>query len=266
LARIGFITGSGFYEMLRGDGADREVVTPYGAVTVRETSRHGHAVLALSRHGADHHRLSNHVKHRPNFWALHELGAQAILASTAVGVLDTAVPLGVPILFNDLYFPSNRMPDGSLATFFTEAGDPRRGHWIPTATFSPTLRELLIRAGRDVGLAVVTSGCYTHADGPRFNTRPEHAAMRAAGGTAVSQTCGPEAVLAGELQIPYALVGFGVNYADAPGAPTTPPGEVAALLRKHAEVMTGLFEAFLGLVPADQRFTGDTGSVYRMVP
>ena len=31
--------------------------------------------------------------------------------------------------------------------------------------------------------------------------------------TAVSQTCGPEAVLSGELELPYALGGFPVNYA-----------------------------------------------------
>jgi purine nucleoside phosphorylase len=266
MARIAFITGSGFYEMLQGHGEDREVATPYGTLTVREGTRHGHAVLFVARHGLHHERLSNHVEHRANLWALRELGAQAIVASTAVGVLDPALRLGVPILFDDLFFPTNRLPDGSLATFFTGAGDPRRGHWIPAAVFSPTLREHLIRAAGELGLAVVTTGSYAHADGPRFNTRAEHAAMRAAGCAAVSQTCGPEAVLAGELEIPYALAGFGVNHADAPGAPSTPPDEVTALLRRHAEVMAGLFEAFLGLVPADQRFAVDTGSVYRMVP
>lgn len=266
VARIAFITGSGFYEMLQADGEDRKVATPYGTVTVWVGTRHGHTVLFVARHGLHHERLSNHVGHRGNLCALRELGAQAVVASTAVGVLDPALRLGVPILFDDLFFPSNRLADGSLATFFTEAGDPRRGHFIPTAIFSPALRAHLIRAAGELGLAVVTAGCYAHADGPRFNTPAEHAAMRAAGCVAVSQTCGPEAVLAGELEIPYALAGFGVNYADAPGAPATLPEEVSTLLGKHAEVMSGLFERFLGLVPADRRFALDTGSVYRVSP
>ena len=57
-------------------------------------------------------------------------------------------------------------------------------------------------------------GCYGHVDGPRFNTRTEIRTLAAAGVTAVSQTGGPETVLSGEAEIPYALVGYATDYAN----------------------------------------------------
>ena len=57
-------------------------------------------------------------------------------------------------------------------------------------------------------------GCYGHVDGPRFNTRTEIAHARGGGVTAVSQTAGPETVLAGEAEIPYALLGYATDYAN----------------------------------------------------
>jgi 5'-methylthioadenosine phosphorylase len=53
-----------------------------------------------------------------------------------------------------------------------------------------------------------STGCYGHVEGPRFNTRTEIAALAAAGVVAVSQTAGPEVVLAAEAELPMALVGI----------------------------------------------------------
>ncbi len=264
MAHVGLITGSGFYGQSGAAMAPRTVATPFGPVRVTAGRAHAHVVTHLARHGAAHERLSHHVEHRANVWALHELGVDAIVASTAVGVLSADLPLGVPLLFDDLYFPSNRLPDGSLATFFAVPGDPRRGHWIPADPFSPALRARLAGAARRAGIDVVDGCCYAHADGPRFNTAAEHRALRAAGAAAVSQTCGPEAVLAGELGIPYALVGFGVNHVTGLGLPPTPDADMARLLARHAEVVGALVAAFLAELPADATFPLDTGSVFRI--
>ena len=65
-------------------------------------------------------------------------------------------------------------------------------------------------------------GCYGHVDGPRFNTQSEIRMLMQAGVTAVSQTAGPETVLAGEAKLPYALLGYATDYANGvkPEAPT----------------------------------------------
>ena len=211
MAHVGLITGSGSTRMSRAALAPRTVATPFGPVIVTHGRVHGHAVTHLARHGAAHERLSHQVEHRPTSGRCTSCGCRGDRRLDGGRAVDGRHAAGVPILFADLYFPSNRLPDGALATIFTAPGDPRRGHWIPGAPFSPALRAMLESAARSAGIAVVAGGCYAHADGPRFNTPAEHAALRQAGATAVSQTCGPEAVLAGELEIPYALVGFGVN-------------------------------------------------------
>ncbi len=264
MTTIGFITGSGFYRLAAGDVRRQGVETPFGTVEIEAVTLAGHRCLGLARHGDAHARLSSQVRHRANLWALREAGAEAVVASTAVGVLDTALPLGVPLVFDDLFFPANRLPGGEPATFFTESGDPERGHWIPRAPFSPFLRRVLVEAAPRCALRAVDGGCYGHVDGPRFNTRAEVAWLRAAGVAAVSQTCGPEAVLAGELEMPYALVGYGVNLAPGPGVAETPPQELAALLDRHREVVGRLFEAFLEALPAGARPPLDTGTLYRI--
>jgi 5'-methylthioadenosine phosphorylase len=194
VARIAFIGGSGFSNFFEAPLRQRAVETPFGAATIASGEVCGHAVSFLARHGSGHERLSHQVQHRANVWALKQLGAEAIVASTAVGVLEPSVPLGVPILFDDLFFPSNRLPDGSLATFFLQpGGDAQHGHWIPRQPFSPALRRFLAEAARRLALGVVDRGCYAHADGPRFNTRAEHAALHAAGAVAVTTRPPPPA-------------------------------------------------------------------------
>ena len=73
-------------------------------------------------------------------------------------------------------------------------------------------------------------GCYGHVDGPRFNTRAEIRGLAAAGVTAVSQTAGPETVLAGEAELPFALVGYATDYANGVQAEATPVERLLELI------------------------------------
>ena len=263
MSTIGLITGTGFYELAeRLEAEERRVATPYGEVVVQEATAHGHRLVAIARHGAGHERLSHQVTHRANLWALADAGAKAVLATSVVGVMDSAIPLASPFAFDELYFPSNRLPGGELATFFDAPGDPRRGHLILAAPFSPALRARLVAAAREE--EIVDGGCYVHVDGPRLNTRAEIAALRAAGGTALSQTCGPEAVLAGELELPYALLGFGVDYANGIVDPPTPPELLRANLERHPEVATRILMRLLADLSTEADLPFDTGFVFRM--
>src|SRR5215207_2441311 len=63
-------------------------------------------------------------------------------------------------------------------------------------------------AAGECGIAMRDGGCYGHVDGPRFNTKAEIRGLAACGVTAVSQTAGPETVLCGEAELPYALLGY----------------------------------------------------------
>jgi 5'-methylthioadenosine phosphorylase len=245
--RIGIITGSGTYALpgLEAD-APREVATPFGPALVSEGSVVGAEVLHVSRHGEGHRRLSSAVTHQANLAALRDLGAGAILAATVCGALDPRLELGSLVVFDDLHFPANRLPDGSLCTLHTEPGAPGRGHWIFGGPFADPLRGVLLAAARDTALPVRDGGVYGHVDGPRFNTRSEIAALAGAGVTAVSQTAGPETVLAGEAGIPYALLGYPTDYANGvrPDDPT-PMVELIRLIEASTEVFARTLSAAL---------------------
>src|SRR5689334_16268255 len=120
---IAVITGSGTYA-LPGFEVEQalEHETPFGTVTVSRGAFAGVEILHVSRHEPGHVRLSNHVAHRANIWALRDLGATAVIGCTACGGLDPELALGSVVVFDDLHFPSNRLADGSLCTFFLEPG------------------------------------------------------------------------------------------------------------------------------------------------
>jgi purine nucleoside phosphorylase len=236
---VGIITGSGTYAL--GELAEARtatVETPFGPCAVTRGIYAGVEALYVSRHGARHVRLSNHINHRANIWALKELGATAVVGCTACGGVDPSLELGSLVVFDDLHFASNRLPDGSLCTFFTEPGDPQRGHWIlHGGPYSPEVRQALIRGAEAAGHPARPTGTYGHVDGPRFNTPTEIAQLAGCGVTAVSQTGGPETVLCGELELPFGLIGFVTDYANevTPGEPT-PASTMLSLMERSRSI------------------------------
>ena len=263
--QVGIITGSGTYALPGFEGGDPEPVpTPWGTAHVARGSFAGHAVAHIARHGAGHVRLSSQVEHRANIGALQQLGVDAVIAATVCGAVDQGVELGSLICFDDLHFLANRLPDGSPCTFFAEPGDPRRGHWIFEHPFAPALRSALLEGARGCGLQMHDGGCYGHVDGPRFNTKAEIRGLAAAGVTAVSQTAGPETVLAGEAELPFALVGYATDYANGVQAEPTPVERLLELIAASTESFARLLADALpridaaGLAPAGfiYRFEG----------
>jgi 5'-methylthioadenosine phosphorylase len=225
---IGVITGSGTYAM-EGVGEAVAVETRFGTVRVLKGALGGVEVAHITRHREGHELLSSQVTHQANISAFVELGVSAILAVTVCGACDPQLELGSLIVFDDLHFLANRLPDGSLCTLHTEPGAPGRGHWIFDGPFSPALRGALLAGARSAGVSARDGGCYGHVDGPRFNTKTEIRALMNAGVTAVSQTAGPETVLAGEADIPYGLLGYATDYAN--GVKPEDPTSVQELIR-----------------------------------
>ena len=262
MARVAIITGSGTYALPEfADPEPHDLDTPFGAALVTEGLWAQQTVLHVSRHGEGHARLSNHVNHRANVWALSELEADCVIGCTACGALDPDQPLGGLIVFDELHFPANRLADGSLCTLFTSPGDPRRGHWIIGPPYSEPLRELLVAAAAQAGVPARDGGCYGHVDGPRFNTRTEIAALRAAGVTAVSQTGGPEAVLCGEAELPYASIGYATDHANGVAPEPTPVPELIRLMGESTATFAAVLRAALpGLDAAE---LAPPGVVYR---
>ncbi len=262
---LGLISGTGTE---RWPGLDDEqpwtAETAYGPVDL-VSGRVGEVdVVHLARHGPSHRRLSNHVEHKANLSALISAGADAVIGCTACGALDASLTPGSLVVFDDLYFPSNRLPDGSLCTWHDEAGAAGRGHWIFDRPFSATLRRAMVRAGQGLDTPLVDGGTYGHVDGPRFNARAEIAALAHLGVTAVSQTAGPEVVLAGEAGLPYALVGFVTDYANGVADEPEPLDALLARVARSGERFASLVAAAVPELPADG--LAPAGTVHQVDP
>jgi len=260
--RVGVITGTGTYLLPALEtGSPGAVRTRFGEALVSRGSAGEIEVLHVSRHGEGHKRLSNHVTHRANVLALAELGADCVLGVTVCGAVDPEVPLGSVIVFDDLHFLVNRLADGSICTLYDEPGDPRRGHWIYEEPFSGDLRSVLLEACQAAGLDARDGGCYGHVDGPRFNTRAEIRSLALAGVTAVSQTAGPETVLCGEAELPYALLGYATDYANGVKDEATPVEELLRLIAQSTEVFARVLTEALPLLA--RRKPAPPGVIYR---
>jgi 5'-methylthioadenosine phosphorylase len=257
---VGIITGSGIYEF-PGERESRVVESRFGKAEVSIFRVGPWTVGSIARHQKNHRHLPHTISHQANIVALEQLGARAVLATTVVGAVDPGVRLGWPILFDDLFFPTNLLPNGAECTIFTEPGDPKRGHLIWDEPFAPRLRRKLEFAAGDLSLETTVGGVYGHTNGPRFESRVEIRWLGMAGVTAVSQTCGPEVVLAGELELPYALVGFPVNYAT--GISHSRMEELDVLLALSTAVLPRVVLRTVEMLE-EEDLTFDNGYVYRV--
>lgn len=256
--RIGILTGSGTYALPGLEVRSADLVrTLFGSALVTEGTLNGVEVLHVSRHRDGHERLSSQVTHQANLAALKERGADAILAATVCGACDPDLPLGSLVVFDDLHFLGNRLGDGSLCTLHTVPGAPGRGHWIFDDPYAPPLRTALLEGARAAGQEVRDGGVYGHVDGPRFNTKAEIRSLTSVGVTAVSQTGGPETVLAGEAEIPYALIGYATDYANGVKDEPTPVETLIRLIEAStATFASTLAEAVTRVDPASLAPTG----------
>jgi 5'-methylthioadenosine phosphorylase len=233
--KIGLIGGTGLGQALAAtEGTRHEVDTPFGRPSdaILETTWADVPVLILSRHGPGHVINPTQIPTRANIYALKQLGCTHILASGAVGSLREEYKP------RDLVVP-DQIIDKTVKranTFFEKAAV----HVEFAEPFCPVLRQILLEVAQTVeGHEVHDRGCYVCMEGPAFSTRAESLMHRLWGGDLIGMTAMPEAKLAKEAEIPYALVALVTDYdcwrnlpaqtraetaaATAPIAPPKPP-------------------------------------------
>lgn len=268
--KLGVICGSGMAGAF-GDGQRHVVETPFGppSDSIVQVELAGTSVFVLSRHGPGHLLNPSQLPYRANLFALKKLGVTHIIASGAVGSLrEEFRPRDLLV--------ADQMIDrtaGRANTFFENAAV----HVDFADPFCPALRKLLItangsdltapRPADDASPRVHDRGCYVTIEGPAFSTRAESLMHRLWGGDVVGMTAMPEARLAREAELPYALVALVTDFdcwkpkaAPTEGAPPPVPVELmqeiianlqaasenaAALVRKAIEMLPAHREALL---------------------
>ena len=225
--KVGIIGGSGMGDALgaKAEGHRHEIDTPFGKPSdaIVEMNWEGLPVYFLSRHGAGHVLGPTQVPFRANIFALKTLGVTHLIASGAVGSLrDEFKPRDLVIADQIIDKTSKR-----VGTFFEHAAV----HVEFAEPFCPVLRQILIeqtgsgqnaeparsgQAGNGESSApsftVHQRGCYVCMEGPAFSTRAESLMHRLWGGDLIGMTAMPEAKLAREAEMAYALVALVTDY------------------------------------------------------
>jgi len=189
------------------------VSTPYGepsaALRVGSVKREGEEPLKLiylPRHGADHAYAPHRINYRANLWAMKQAGVSATLATATVGAIALDIKPGAICIPEQLI-------DYTWGREQSFSEDGKLMHIDFTQPFDALLREALIGSASALEGAfdLHVQGVYGCTQGPRLETAAEIARLARDGCSLVGMTAMPEAALARELSMPYALLCLAVN-------------------------------------------------------
>ena len=246
--RFGVIGGSGIYQMHGVEViAEHEVDTPFGLPSdlLAETRVGDHTVFFLPRHGKGHRLLPSEVPYRANVHAMKSAGVTHLLAVSAVGIMKEHIRPGDMVVPEQIF---DRTKDIRASTFF---GDGVAGHVSLADPFCNELRQPLIAAARSCGATVHEGGTYVCMEGPQFSTRAEsHFYRSAVDASVIGMTAIPEAKLAREAEMCYAMLAMGTDYDCWHESEEDVSVEaVIAILRANAEMGNQVVQAVAGLLP-----------------
>ena len=212
---LGIIGGTGLTQLSNLEVTRRQVVrTPFGdpsgALTFGKLNRRD--VVFLARHGYGHTIAPHEVNYRANIWALHAEGAGQIVSVASVGgIRADLVPGALAIPHQVLDYTQGRKH-----TFF-EGPDQPVTHVDFTHPYCEELRARLLTAAAAAGQVIVNNGVYAATQGPRLESAAEIDRLERDGADMVGMTGMPEAALARELGLRYAVVAVVVNHAAGRG-------------------------------------------------
>jgi 5'-methylthioadenosine phosphorylase len=207
---VGIIGGTGLGDALAGQlrGVKfRDVKTPFGrpstAVMVGTFGKR--QIAFLNRHGKGHKLSPSEVPYAANIFALKKLGVRVVISSGAVGSLRAEIAPGNLVIvdqFIDKTFKRINTFFSGFAAVHCEMAEP----------VCERVREILIESAKQSGITAYPKGTYVCMEGPQFSTRAESLMHRAWAGDLIGMTAMPEAKLAKEAQICYALIALVSDY------------------------------------------------------
>ena len=246
-AQVAVIGGSGFYEM---DGLtdieELRLETPFGSPsdTIVVGTLEGVRAAFLPRHGVGHRILPSELPAHANIWALKQLGVERILAVSAVGSLrEEIAPLHLVV--PDQLIDRTR---GRPSSFF---GQGLVAHIAFDEPFCPTLGGLLAEGARSAGATVHREQTYVVIEGPAFSTRAESHLYRSWDAGVIGMTALPEARLAREAEICYAMLALVTDYDTWHASYDTVSAElIIANLQRNVETAKRAVAAAVAALPS----------------
>lgn len=208
MGKLGVIGGSGLYNMPGcEDVREIKVDTPFGAPSAPVLNGYleGQEVCFLARHGIGHHISPSEINYRANIFALKSLGVDQIVSISACGSLREDFAPGELVVPDQLF----DLTRDRKRSFF---GDGMVVHINVADPFCPDLSTQLYQAIQETGAKVNWGGAMITIEGPRFSTKAESNTFRAWGMAVIGMTTSPEAFLAREAEICYAVMAHVTDY------------------------------------------------------
>lgn len=208
MTKLAIIGGSGLYS-LPGleDIEEREITTPFGdpSAPIIIGSLEGESVAFLARHGLGHQLSPSEINFRANIYALKSLGVEQIVGIGACGSLREDYAPGDIVIPDQVFdFTKDRK-----RTFFDRG---LVAHISIPEPFCTDLSEQVYQAVESTGNNVHRGGIFITIEGPRFSTRAESNTFRAWGMSIIGMTTSPEAFLAKEAEMCYAVLAHVTDY------------------------------------------------------
>lgn len=243
---IGIIGGSGLYAIDGLEDAEwRRVDTPWGQPSDELLfGRIGKVNLVfLPRHGRGHVISPSELNFRANIDALKRSGVTDILAISSIGSLEEDLPPGHFVVVDQFI-------DRTVHRASSFFGTGMVAHVSMAHPVCERLSGFAAAAVEAAGGKVATGATYLAMEGPQFSTRAESLLYRDWGADVIGMTAMPEAKLAREAELPYALIGMVTDYdcwreSEAP----VDVAEVIAQMHKNGEVARRTVEAFVKALP-----------------
>lgn len=205
---IGVIGGTGLYDAGALDEAQQiPVASPFGEPSGPVTSGTiaGVPFTFLARHGAGHRIAPGAINYRANIDVMKRCGVTDLVSISAIGSLREQFAPGDFVVVDQLIDRT----EGRARSFFAEGLVAHVGLADPTCG---RLSGLVADAAAKSGATVHRGGCYVAIEGPQFSTRAESRMYREWGADVIGMTAMPEARLAREAELPYALLATVTDY------------------------------------------------------
>jgi 5'-methylthioadenosine phosphorylase len=246
---IGIIGGSGLYEMDALEEAQWiSVETPWGSPSdeLLIGRLHGVKFVFLPRHGRGHRIPPSHVNFRANIDALKRAGCTDLLAISAIGSLREELAPGRFVVVDQFI-------DRTIARESSFFGPGLVAHVSMAEPVCPRLSAFAAAAAEAAGADVAKGGTYLAVEGPQFSSRAESHLYRQWGCDVIGMTAMPEAKLAREAELPYALVGMVTDYdCWREGEEAVEVSAIIAQLTENAETGRRLVEELARALPPER--------------
>jgi len=205
---LAVLGGSGLYKITGLENPrECEVETPFGkpSAPIVVGALEGQQVAFLARHGAGHHIMPGEINYRANIYALKSLGVERVVSISACGSLREDFAPGEVVIPDQLFdFTKDRS-----RTFF---GSGMVAHIGSADPFCAPLSEAVYQAVEAAGGRTHKGGALITIEGPRFSTRAESNTFRSWGMSIINMSTAPEAFLAREAEMCYAVMNHVTDY------------------------------------------------------